>query len=82
MSSHSGTIQYHAVSTPASVNDVETMYACIYEAHSLAAVLTSLSDEDIDIHVVTGVGDLLIRTLSQPLEASGAILSEKRDADD
>ncbi len=40
-----------------------------------------MSDErDIDPQVITGIGDLLIRTLSQPLEASGAILSEKRKA--
>ena len=83
MSSHAGTIGYKMVSTPASVQDIEDMSQYIHEAYSVAALLSKFDEtQDFDSYALTEIGKTIVRLLSQPMEASGAILSEKRDAED
>ncbi len=82
MSRHSETITYKMVSTPASVQDIEDMSQYIHEAYSVAALLSKFDEsQDFDPYSLTEIGKTIVRLLSQPMEASGAILSEKRDAE-
>lgn len=72
---------YKMVSTPPSVEDVDEMWQCIQEAHSVATLL-SIADEnkDLDPFALPEIGKMIVRLLSQPMECSTGICSEKRDA--
>jgi len=81
MSNHAETIHYKIVSTPASVQDVEDMSQYIHEAYSVAELLSKFDEsQDFDPYALTEIGKTIVRLLSQPMEASGQILSEKSDA--
>lgn len=73
---------YKMVSTPPSVEDVDEMWQCIQEAHSVATLL-SIADEnkDLDPFALPEIGKMIVRLLSQPMECSTGICTEKRDAD-
>ena len=81
MSSHTETITYKKVSNPLSVQDAEDMSQYIQEAYSVAALLSQFDEsQDCDPYSITEIGKTIVRLLSQPMEASGQILSEKCDA--
>lgn len=72
---------YKMVSTPASVEDVEEMWQCIQEAHSVAYLLSKADEmSDIETCALTEIGRAIVRLLSQPMECSTNLCSEKRDA--
>ena len=82
MSSHAETINYKMVSTPVSVQDVEDMSQYIQEAYSVAELLSERDEtKEVDSYSITEIGSTIVRLLSQPMEASGSILSEKRGAE-
>ena len=72
---------YKVVSTPASVEDVKEMWQCIQEAYSVATLL-SMADEnkDLDRYALPEIGKVIVKLLSQPMECSTRIFTEKRDA--
>ena len=72
---------YDTILSPASVDNVEDTLQCIYEASSTARLLTSMSvDNQMDTDAITEIGNVITRLLSQPMECTGQIISEKRAA--
>ena len=74
---------YEMISTPASVENVEEMLQCIYEASSTARLLASMGRADggvMDMDAITEIGNVITRLLSQPMECVGQVISEKQAA--
>ena len=70
-----------ALSSPLSLKDTEEMCEYIDAAHSVATLMKNIdTNENVDPDHIATLGELLTGLLSHPMEASGQILSEKRDA--
>ena len=79
MSSHDETINYRLVSNPVSAQDAKDMWQYIQEAYSVGVLLSQLNHaEDVDMVALAEIGKLIVRLLSQPMEAATGIVTEKR----
>ena len=68
---------YERILTPVSVENAEDMLQCIYEANSVAHLLTRLDEsEAFGAEYLTEIGRTIMRLLSQPMECSGKVISD------
>ena len=67
--------------TPASVENVEETLQCIYEANSVAHLLTCLDEaEEFGTEYLTEIGRTIMRLLSQPTECAGQVIRDTQAA--
>lgn len=72
---------YEKILTPVSVGNAEEMLQCIYEANSVAYLLTCVDEaEGFGAEYLTEIGKTIIRLLSQPMECSGQVISDTQAA--
>ncbi|MCH7509913.1 MAG: hypothetical protein IIB68_08730 [Proteobacteria bacterium] len=72
---------YEKILTPASVENVEETLQCIYEANSVAHLLTCLDEaEEFGAEYLTEIGRTIMRLLSQPMECAGQVIRDTQAA--